>query len=104
MTAAALHITGQRRRTAVLFFQTFHNFRPLDNPAFWKERNDPGGIQPVWTDFITVYAAGAQIKMLSRSVSEKCLFMFAGGYKNWHKENIDETLKALTRLGGEAGN
>ncbi len=29
---------------------------------------------------------------------------FAGGYKNWHKENIDETLKALTRLGGEAGN
>ncbi len=29
---------------------------------------------------------------------------FAGGYKNWHKENIDETLKALTLLGGEAGN
>ena len=24
---------------------------------------------------------------------------YAGGYKNWHKENIEETLKALAKLG-----
>ena len=24
---------------------------------------------------------------------------YAGGYKNWHKENMDGTLKALTALG-----
>jgi len=27
---------------------------------------------------------------------------FVGGYKNWHKENVNETLKALTALGDTA--
>lgn len=28
--------------------------------------------------------------------------MYAGSFKNWHKENLDGTLKALTELGNEA--
>ncbi len=28
---------------------------------------------------------------------------YVGGYKNWHKENMDGTLKALTALGCAAG-
>lgn len=27
---------------------------------------------------------------------------YAGGYKNWHKENVEGTLKALTALGAGA--
>lgn len=28
--------------------------------------------------------------------------MYAGSFKNWHKENLDRTLKALTELGNRA--
>lgn len=28
---------------------------------------------------------------------------YAGGYKNWHKENVNGTLKALAELGNEVG-
>ena len=35
-------------------------------------------------------------------VSSLYATQFAGGYKNWHKENIDDTLKALTALGNGA--
>lgn len=28
---------------------------------------------------------------------------YAGGYKNWHKENVEGTLKALTALGKVCG-
>ena len=27
--------------------------------------------------------------------------IYAGFFKNWHKENVDSTLKALAELGGE---
>lgn len=58
---------------------------------------------------IDIETSGGSVRLTSqqKGLSDSCLSgiyasQYAGGYKNWHAENVDATLKALSELGSAA--
>lgn len=47
----------------------------------------------------TIRLTAQQAALSDQRTSGFYATQYAGGYKNWHKENLDDTLEALKRLG-----